>query len=38
MKGYHTSDGYKGFVNGQWMTFPTDTEYVEYMEEMCDKS
>ncbi len=34
MKGYHTDNGYKGLVNGRWMLFPTEAEYVEYMEEM----
>lgn len=36
MKGYHTSDGYMGLINGEWMMFPTESEYVEYMEEMCE--
>lgn len=38
MKGYHTPNGYMGLVNGEWMTFPTDTEYVEYMKEMHNES
>lgn len=25
--------GYRGWVNGEWMLFPTEAEYHEYMEE-----
>jgi hypothetical protein len=35
MQGYYTPSGYKGLVGGQWMMFPTEAEYAEYMEEMC---
>jgi hypothetical protein len=31
MYGYITSAGYMGMVNGQWMLFATETEYVEYL-------
>lgn len=33
--GYYTSNGYKGLIKGQWMMFPTESEYAEYMKEMC---
>ena len=33
MYGYPVSSGYKGLVNGEWMLFPTEAEYHEYMEE-----
>lgn len=31
MQGYHTSYGYKGYVDGKWMLFATEDEYTEYM-------
>ena len=31
MYGYFVSSGYRGFVNGIWMLFPTEAEYYEYM-------
>lgn len=34
MKGYTTSEGYMGFVNGAYMLFASETEYREYMEEL----
>ena len=34
MYGYSTSYGYKGLVNGEWMLFPTEAEYHEYMREL----
>ena len=32
MKGYATSSGYMGFVNGRYMLFASEGEYLEYME------
>lgn len=32
-KGYYVSTGYMGLVNGTYMLFATEREYVEYMEE-----
>lgn len=34
MKGYTTSNGYMGYVNGRYMLFASEEEYIEYMEEM----
>jgi len=34
MYGYFVSSGYRGFVNGTWMLFPTEAEYYEYMNEL----
>jgi hypothetical protein len=34
MYGYSVSSGYKGFVGGRWMLFPTEAEYYEYMREL----
>lgn len=31
MKGYNTSEGYRGFVKGRYMLFASETEYYEYM-------
>ena len=31
MDGYHTDYGFKGLVNGEYMHFATDTEYLEYV-------
>lgn len=33
MYGYFTSYGYMGLVDGRWMLFATDAEYVEYCED-----
>lgn len=30
MRGYYTSFGYMGFVNGKFMLFVSETEYAEY--------
>lgn len=30
MKGYYTAIGYKGFVNGKYILFSTETDYEEY--------
>lgn len=31
MKGYVTSSGYMGLVDGQWILFATESDYYEYM-------
>lgn len=31
MDGYHTDYGFMGLVNGGYMLFATDTEYLEYV-------
>ena len=33
MKGYNTSEGYMGWVNGLYMLFSCEADYTEYMEE-----
>lgn len=33
MWGYHVSYGYKGFVDGRWILFATEDEYIEYFNE-----
>ncbi len=33
MKGYDTSSGYMGYVNGKYMLFASEEEYREYVEE-----
>ena len=33
MKGYATSNGYMGYVNGRYMLFASEGEYREYMED-----
>lgn len=33
MYGYPVSSGYRGWVNGEWMLFPTEAEYHGYMKE-----
>jgi len=33
MYGYPVPYGYKGLVSGEWMLFPTEAEYYEYMKE-----
>ena len=36
-KGYYTGQAYVGFLpNGGRMSFPTQTEYREYIEDMTD--
>ena len=32
MKGYFTSYGYMGFVNGKWILFASESDYYEFME------
>lgn len=31
MKGYFISDGYMGYVNGEYMLFASESEYREYV-------
>ena len=33
MKGYLTGNGYMGYVNGRYMLFSSEDEYIDYMEE-----
>ena len=33
MKGYHTSSGYMGYVDGKYILFASDKEYFEFMED-----
>ncbi len=33
MKGYFVSNGYMGYVNGDYQLFADETDYMEYMEE-----
>ena len=33
MKGYVTSNGYIGYVDGKYILFASDKEYVEFMED-----
>lgn len=31
MKGYHTENGYMGFVNGRYLLFASESDYYDYM-------
>ena len=31
MKGYYTSDGYMGFVDGRYMLFACESDYEDYV-------
>ena len=33
MKGYVVPQGFMGFVEGAYRLFPSEAEYIEYMEE-----
>lgn len=33
MKGYPTSNGYRGYVNGEYMLFEDERAYIDYLEE-----
>lgn len=33
MKGYAVESGYMGYVNGEYMLFASETDYVDYMAE-----
>lgn len=32
MSGYFTYEGYMGYVNGTYMLFASETDYLDYME------
>ncbi len=32
MKGYPTAEGYMGFVNGEYMLFASEADYMDYLE------
>lgn len=32
MKGYNVEEGYMGFVNGEYMLFSCERDYIEYVE------
>ena len=32
MKGYYNNDGYMGYVEGRWMLFASESDYLDYME------
>jgi len=31
MKGYYTSTGYMGYVNGNYQLFATEADYIDYI-------
>jgi hypothetical protein len=33
MKGYNTSEGYMGLVNGRYVLFASEADYREYLED-----
>ena len=33
MKGYNTASGYMGYVDGNYILFASESDYLEYMEE-----
>ena len=33
MKGYVVSDGYMGYVNGKYMLFADEEDYLDYIED-----
>lgn len=33
MEGFYTDFGYVGLVDGQWMLFATEEDYIEYVKE-----
>lgn len=37
MKGYFTHSGYFGLVNGRWMLFADESDYIEYVKEGSDE-
>ena len=32
MKGFHTGEGYQGYVDGRYVLFASETDYYDYME------
>lgn len=35
MKGYNTPNGYMGFVDGRYLLFCTEGDYLDYVREMA---
>lgn len=33
MKGYHTANGYMGLVDGRYILFASEEDYLDYLEE-----
>lgn len=33
LEGYFVADGYIGLVDGKWMLFATEQDYIEYVKE-----
>lgn len=33
MKGYHTANGYMGLVDGKYILFASEEDYMEYLED-----
>ena len=33
MKGYNIDNGYMGYVNGSYLLFASEADYIEYMED-----
>ena len=33
MKGYYSSSGYMGYVEGRWVLFASEQDYREYLED-----
>ena len=38
MKGYNTSNGYMGYVEGKYILFASEQEYFEFMEDYGRKN
>ncbi len=36
LKGYFVDSGYMGYVNGKYMLFASENDYVEYAKELDD--
>lgn len=34
IKGYNVAEGYMGYVNGDYMLFASEIDYLDYMEEI----
>ncbi len=33
MKGYYKGSGYMGYVDGEWVLFASESDYLEYLED-----
>ena len=33
MKGYYNNSGYMGYVEGEWVLFASERDYLDYMED-----